>query len=271
MKGQLLLSITVITLFFTAGVSPALDLDFGQETINIPEMHDSAPYIWQVSKGPATYRAEITGVPEQNAYLLTVSPPPAQGEVRMDLFLTDKRLQGFSHPTLKRLDDGSYLFSAPLQERESYQAEIIFKDGTGWVNLSRKFTATVPGALSEKGEAGQGGEYEVRIKQFPEKAYSKHTVTFVFEVLKDGRPVDDLEPVDGARIRVAAWRPGSWFRSADDFVYADSQGNESNLEAGVSLVFDDVGTHRIFAEYRHQGVTRWTSKDIDYVLPEPTQ
>lgn len=269
MKGPLSLATLIVTLLFLAGVSPALDLDFGQTTINIPEMHDSAPYIWQVNKDPAAYRAEITGVLEQNAYLLTVSPSPAQGEAKIDLFLTDKRLKAFSHPALNRLDDGGYLFTAPLRERESYQAEIIFKDGSGWVNLSRKFTATVPGALADKGEAGQEAGYEVRIKQFPEKAYSKHTVTFVFEVLKEGRPVDDLEPVDGARVRVAAWRQGSWFRSAGDFVYADSQGNESPPEAAVSLVFNETGTHRIFAEYRHQGVSRWVSKEIDNVWPEP--
>ena len=270
MKGRLLLSITVITLFFSAGVSAALDLDFGQAVIQVPDTHESTPYIWQVRKDPPNYRAEITGVPGQNAYLLTVSPPPAQGEPRIDLFLTDKGLQSFIHPTLKRRDDGGYLFSGPLRGKESYQAEIIFKDGSGWVNLSRKFTATMDGSLADTGDGRQTG-YEVQIKQFPDKVYATHTVTFVFEVRKDGKVVDDLEPVDGAMIRVAAWRPGSWFRSADDFVYADSQGNESNSEAAVSLVLNEPGRHRIFAEYRHQGVTRWTSKDIDYVLLEPTQ
>lgn len=266
MKGQLL-GIVIVILLSTVGVSPASDLDFGQAVIQVPDMHDSAPYIWQVRKNPSGYRAEIISGPSQGTYLLTVKPAPAPGEARIDLFLTDKRLQGFHHPPLKRRNDGDYLFSAPLRKGEAYQAEIVFKDGSGWVNLSRKFTAT-PGALVDKGDEGQAG-YEVRIKQFPDKAYAKHTVTFVFEVLRDGRPVDDLEPVDGAMIRIAGWRQGSWLRAADDFVYADSQGNESGREAGVSLVFNEAGTHRIFAEYRHQGVTRWVSRKIDNVWLEP--
>ncbi|MBA3016133.1 MAG: hypothetical protein KKD63_08865 [Proteobacteria bacterium] len=270
MKNLFLFCVTIVTLLFSVGVSSALDLDFGQTVIQVPDTHDSTPYLWQVRKNPSNYQAKITSVPDKNAYLLKFSPQPAQGAGGVDLFLTDKHLKSFIHPTLQQQDDGGYLFSAPLQDRETYQAEIIFKDGSGWVNLSQKFTATVSGALNDKEDGGQAG-YEVQIKQFPDKAYATHTVTFVFEVRKDGKIVEDLEPVNGAKIRVAAWRQGSWFSSAGDFIYADSQGNESNSEAAVSLVFGESGKHRVFAEYRHQGVTRWISKEIDYVLLEPTQ
>lgn len=221
MKNRVSFAVTIVTLIFSIGISSALDLDFGQNIIQVPDTHDSAPYLWQVRKDPSHYRAEITSVPDQHAYLLTVSPSLAQGKTRIDLFLTDKYLKSFSHPTLQPQEDG-----------------------------------------------GQAG-YEVQIKQFPEKVYAKHTAAFVFEIRKNGEIVEDLESIDGAKIKVAAWRKGSWFSSAGDFVYADSQGNESNLEAAVSLVFNESGKHRIFAEYRHQGVTRGISKEIDYVLLEP--
>jgi hypothetical protein len=270
MKGQLLLGITTIALLFAVGLSPAADLDFGQAVIHVPDTHDSAPYRWQARKNPSDYQAEITSVPAQGAYLLTVSPPPAQNGTGIELFFTDKYLKSFIHPTLKRQDDGVFLFRAALLEGETYQAEIIFQDTSGWVNLGRRFKATMPGALAvgEGEDAGQAG-YEVRIKQFPEIVYATHAVTFVFEVLQDGKPVDGLEPVDDAMVRVAAWRQGSWFRPAGDFVYADSQGNENEREAAVSLVFNEPGPHRVFAEYRHRGLTRWVSREIPNVWLEP--
>jgi len=265
-----LFGIIASLLLLTSGAaSNAADLDFGQAVIHIPDTHDAAPYVWQVKKEPPGYRAEIARGPEPGAYLLTVSPAPGQDSPPPDLFLTDNRLASFSHPALNRRADGGYLFTAVLRAGQEYLAEIVFRDGADWINLRRKFTAAAaaaPDAGAEKAGAG----YEVRIKQFPEKIYAKHAATFVFEVLQDGRPLADLEPVEGALLRLAVWRRGSWFRGAGDFIFADSHGNESETEAAVSLVFNESGPHRLFAEYRHQGLTRLVSKEVKIWLePDP--
>ncbi|RJQ17702.1 MAG: hypothetical protein C4560_08310 [Nitrospiraceae bacterium] len=243
--------IALTAMFVLVTLDPSYaQLDLEQEVISVPDTHDTQQYIWNAVINPSGYKLSTRfGAPpagENAEFSFSIVPPEGEtfDEKSVHVFITDMDMQVYEHVRPERSGSGMYhfTFSPPLAGR--YRVEVIFRTEYGWADMVDDFR-TKGGKAQDRMETG---EYDVQVRMVPEKAYTGHVATFLYEIRKNGTPVSDLDKIDGLDMQVA-----SWDRRLNDFIYATPRQNTGGPKVAVSIVFRNTGMHRVFAEYRHNG------------------
>ncbi|RJQ48330.1 MAG: hypothetical protein C4538_03950 [Nitrospiraceae bacterium] len=257
MKRKLVLLLSV--LFILSASSCLAQLDLEQEVLVIPDTHDSEQYKWKKARNTRDYKVRMDHSPliagnatEFNFTVTTKTPKTING---MHVFITDKGLNAFRHISPES-ETGRYrfIFNAPSQGK--YRFEFVFKTSEdGWINLSED--VSIKEGVEKDMLQEQDKDYSVNVKLFPEKVYAEHVVTFLYEISHNGSPVKYPEEMEGADILLA-----SWDKSRREFVCAGSRQNVDG-QIAVSVVFMKPGTHRVFAEFRHNGKVRIFSHTVE--------
>ena len=131
----------------------------------------------------------------------------------------------------------------------------LFRDVKLKASVGKKEPVTKPG----------DEDYSVRIKLYPKKLCAEHVSTFLYEISYKGKPLKDLEKMNGFDMIVAAWD-----EKLKEFVYMTPRQNLGGPEAAVSVVFMRPGKHAVFAEFKHNGVVR-TVDSVVNLHAEPRQ
>jgi len=111
----------------------------------------------------------------------------------------------------------------------------------------------------------QDKDYSVNVKLIPEKVYAEHVVTLIYEISRNGVPVNYPDKIDGADVLLA-----SWDESRKDFIFMASRQNV-NGQIAVSLVFMRPGRHRVFAEFMHNGEVRVFDHEVEVLKKLPVR
>lgn len=264
MKTPLVCFVALCMLLPASVCLAGLDLD--QEVIHIPDTHESEKYRWQVARNPAGYgfelASEAAGPSGGRLFTMTLGVPPGVRVEKAHVFITDRDLKTMEHFRAERSGDGSYRFRFNPPVSGAYHVETVLQARDGWVNLSK--TVNLPAGPVEAADGAKQSamEYRVRQQHFPPKIYAEHVVTFLYEITLNGRPVTDIEKIDGLDMQVAAWAT-SWFTPVGEFAYGVPAQNPGGPEVAVSMVFEKPGTYKVFAEYVHRGVRRLVETEVE--------
>lgn len=242
----------LLLLVWPSQSSAQLDLD--QEVMVVPDTHNEKPYIWHVERTPGGYELVLSGngakAGEGPNYVFRIISPSGIRPENVHVFITDGDLHAYAHRKAVRTGD-DYLFSYDAPRPGKYRLEVVFEATRGWINLSKNIKIGGPARGTAADEPPGDEDYEVNIKLIPKKAYAEHVVTFLYEILYKGKPLRDLEKLDGFDMQVAAWD-----EDLKEFIYATPRQNLGGPEVAVSFVFMRPGKHAVFAEFKHRGVVR---------------
>lgn len=256
------LSLVPLFLLF-ALVSPLhAELDLDQEVLIIPDTHNEKPYIWHVLRDPKDFELvmDSAGITAGNDTGYTFRIDRKQGGDISDLhvFITDGDLHAYKHIRPEAAGEG-YKFTYDAPGAGKYRFEVVFKTPKGWVNLRKDVRIKSSGRVEKESDEGYG----VKVKLIPKKIYAEHVVTFLYEISRYGKPLKDLEKIDGVDMHAAAWD-----EDLKEFIYAVPKQNLGGPEVAVSFVFMRPGKHAVFAEFRHGGTVRKIDMVVD-VREEP--
>ena len=243
------------------------DLDLDQEVLVIPDTHNEKPYIWHVRQDPQGYdlvfeHTRPAGQPDQ--FLFAITGEAAKVPEDMHVFITDDDLQTYTHIRPVKQSDGRYAFSFAPPAAARYRFEIVFQIDGGWIDM-RKDVSLEKAAVNAGGASPGDEDYGVKVKLYPRKIYADHVGTFLYQLSYKGRPLKDIEKMQGADMQVAAWD-----EDLKEFIYMTPQQNLGGPDVGVSIVFKRPGKHAVFAEFTHNGSIR----RVDFVVTiyaEPPQ
>lgn len=258
-------------LFFLVVFVPSSwgDLDLDKEVLVIPDTHDIKPYIWNVKRNPRGFELAIgNSVPSTGTndhFSFEVKREAAIKIKDIHVFITDEDLHTYAHILPMRITDGAYSFDFEPPMTAKYRIEVVFKTDNGWVDLSRDMKLET--AAGKKKPAAKPGDedYSIRIKLYPKKFYAEHVGTFLYEIIYKGKPLTDIDKIDGVDMRFAAWD-----EKLKEFIYMTPEQNLGGPDVAVSVVFMHSGKHAVFAEFKHNGNIR-TIDSVVNVLPEPPQ
>lgn len=251
-------SVVAVVFFILSVIIPSLlfaQLDLEQEVISIPDTHAAQQYMWKAIINPSGYNLSTQfGKPaagENAEFSFAILPPEGESfdKKSVHIFITDTDLQEYEHIRPEGTGSGKYHFTFHPPRAGRYRVEIIFRTEYGWADMIGDFRAK--GGKTKEDKTEKSGEYSVQVQMIPEKAFSGHVVTFVYEIKRNGEPVSNLEKVDGFDLQVA-----SWDRRLNEFIYATPRQNTGGPKAAVSMVFRNTGMHRVFAEFRHNGTVQ---------------
>ncbi len=266
MKRTLIL---ILLSVLTIPLSARAELDLDKEVLVIPDTHNEKPYVWNVMRNPRgfdlafEYGAPVAGLNDQFSFEVKRNPPAAIQD--MHVFITDQDLHTFAHIRPANKGDGKYSFKFNAPATSKYRFEIVFRTDAGWVNLRKDIKLTkAAGKVESASRLGDEG-YGVRIKLYPKKIYADHVGTLLYEIDYKGKPLNNIEKVDGSDMQVAAWD-----EDLKEFIFATPKQNLGGPEVAVSLVFTRPGKHVIFAEFKHGGVLRTVDSAFEVFL-EPRE
>ena len=240
------------------------ELDFDQEVLVIPDIHNEKPYIWQVARNPKDYELafeQSKAVAGKDArFTFSVNTKSLSSLSDMHVFITDDDLHAYKH-LRPDFADGKYTFTYNAPWAGKYRFEIVFKTAKGWVDLKKDIK--ISGGREQRDVRIPGDEdYQVKVKIVPRVLYTEHVVTFLYEILYKGAPVKDIEKVDGSDMQLATWD-----EDLKEFIFSTPGQNLGGPETAVSAVFRRPGKRAVFAEFRHKGVTR----KVELVINVPAE
>lgn len=222
--------------------------DFEKELISIPDTHENPePYNWKAEVNPDGYEI-LADTDSGNFATFNINSPENIEIFELHVFVTPTKLQFANHLIPHRIADNKFSFEYEAPIKGKYRFEALLRTQDGWINLRRNFRLNQSAQNSQ--QAGIGPEYEVIVKKVPAKIYADHIATLVFEIIHEGKPVTDLQQVEGSEMHLAGWNK-SWIVSLKEFNYAVSNQNLGGSEVAVSLVFRTPGKHIIFGEFSH--------------------
>lgn len=235
------------------------ELDLEQEVVVIPDTHNEKPYIWNVKVNPAGYDLIMeTGAitaGKEHEYAFSISSKKADNVENVHAFIADHDLHIYAHLRPSRTN-GIYRFSYTAPQAGKYRLEVVFMASEGWVNLRKDFKIARGGSAMEAGKVPGDEDYRVTVRLFPKRIYSGHVVTIIYDISYKGKPLEELEKLEGFDMQVAAWD-----EDLKEFLYITPRQNLGGPEAPVSLVFMRAGKHAVFAEFKHKGIIR----KVDFV------
>jgi hypothetical protein len=241
-------------------------LDFEQEVIVIPEMHEVEPYIWRTSMNPWAYRLSLQYDKRAVAgndidFTFQIRSKTGESLSDMHVFITDKRLTTYRH-VRPVLSDGQYRMTYNPPWAGKYRFEIVFRAADEWIRLSKN--VKIKGSNKEKmpDERLTDAGYSVKIIPIPEQIYADHVTTFIYEFRYNGEPLTGIEKLNGVDMQAAVWDETRRF-----FMYATPKQNPGRSDAAISMVFTSPREYTIFAEFKHNGKIQRIRHVID-VLEE---
>ncbi len=256
----------LLPLLLSIPVSPSFaELDLDQEVLIIPDTHNEKPYIWHVLKSPKDFELVMdypgATAGKDTAYTFGINRKQGEDISDMHVFITDDDLHAYKHVRPETAGENyKFTYNAPWAGK--YRFEIVFKTPKGWVNL-RKDIRIKGERRKEDSEGKELDEgYGIKVKLIPKKIYSEHAGTVLYEISYQGKPLKELEKIDGIDMQAAAWD-----EDLKEFIYAIPRQNLGGPEVAVSFVFMRPGKHAIFAEFKHNGKLRKIDMVVD-VLEE---
>ncbi|MBZ0157041.1 MAG: hypothetical protein K8I29_12625 [Alphaproteobacteria bacterium] len=245
--------IIALLMAFLPAVPLRAELDLEQEVLIIPDTHNEKPYIWNVAVNPKGYTLHLEpgGITAgtETVFRFSIASKAPDTVDALHVFITDHDLHTFQHLRPVRESNG-YVFPYTAPRSGLYRVEVVFRTPKGWINLRKDIRASGKESAEKEKKAGDD-DYQIEVKLIPKKIYADHVGTLLFTLSHKGSPVKDLEKVEGADMQVAVWD-----KEMEEFVYATPKQNLGGPQVAVSIVFTEPGTHAVFAEFRHKGVTR---------------
>ncbi len=231
-----------------------------KETISIPDTHENPePYKWNVTLNPKDFGFSLHRSPDGRYNLVLDSTSDAKFE-EIHLFVTNRKLEFAYHIIPDFIGKNTYNFAFLAPQKGKYRFETILKTEKGWINfrkdikLARETEKMPPKTL--------GPEYEVLIRTVPEKVYSDHITTFIYEIRYKGKPVTDLQKTGGVDMHLFTWNT-TWLYSLKEFNYLVPKQNFGGPEVVVSLVFSTPGKQVVFGEFSHLGKKKIIRYEVD--------
>lgn len=181
----------------------------------------------------------------------TVTGFDVEHERRMHLILVRRDFQGFQHLHPEMNDDGNWSVEVDDLEPGVYRAFADFS--TDGHSLTLATDLFVPGPFHPyplapvSGTAAAGDGYEVTIDS--PGATGGETVPTGFEVTRNGRAIDEVEPYLGADGHLVALREGD-----QAFLHTHPQG-EAGGPGPISfdVNYPTAGRYRLFLQFKHAG------------------
>ena len=167
---------------------------------------------------------------------------------RMHLIVVRRDLTGFQHLHPTQADDGSWSVPLRLDDAGTYRVFADFSTGGERTTLGADLAVAgdfAPQALPPVAGSDRTGPYEVRLHDDGDG--------LDFEVLRDGAPVEDLEPYLGARGHLVALREGDL---AFLHVHPDEAGEAKPGHIGFEIEYPSPGRYRLYLQFKHQGVVQ---------------
>lgn len=239
--------------------------DIEQEVLTIPDYHDIAAYEWKVERNPKGFGFTFapSQSPEGTNHELDISIPADRKIEEMHVFMTNKALDIFEQFIPQPGQRNKYKFTYAFPEAGSYYFEVALRTGKGWVNLSKKVEIEKAAFRAKNVKSLEDQGYEIKIKHIPSSAvWTQHVTTLVFEIFLNGKPVHNLESIQGSDMHLFAWKT-FWFKKVGHFEYATSRQNLGGPEVGVSLVFKKTGRYKIFAQFKHLNTIHTIQMELD--------
>ncbi|MEU7585673.1 hypothetical protein AB0A95_05160 [Micromonospora sp. NPDC049230] len=174
---------------------------------------------------------------------------------RMHLIVARRDLSGFRHVHPDLAADGTWRVGTPLAGPGQWRAFADFTP-TGGEPLTLGVDVTVPGALSERPLPAPATSttvdgYTVTLTGVPQPG---RTAALTLTVSRDGRPVTDLEPYQGAYGHLVALRRGDL---AYLHVRPDGTPGDGRTRPGPAVTFladvPSAGSYRLYLDFRHGG------------------
>ncbi|MFI5294307.1 MAG: hypothetical protein ACHQ0Y_04710 [Thermodesulfovibrionales bacterium] len=258
-------------IFIVLGVAATAgaDLDLDKEVLVIPDTHNEKPYIWNVVRNPRGYELVMeyggpaTGLNDQFSFEVKRESSAKMDD--MQVFITDEDLHTFAHVRPVISGAGKYSFNFAAPDAGKYRFEMVFRTDASWVNLRQDIRLKKAAGKVEPALKPGDEDYDVKVKLYPKKIYADHVGTFLYEISYKGKPLKDIEKIDGSDMQVAAWD-----EDLKEFIHMTPKQNLGGPDVAVSVVFTRPGKHAVFAEFRHNGITR----RVDFVVNvyrEPSQ
>ncbi|MGK2932631.1 MAG: hypothetical protein ACSLFD_07670 [Solirubrobacterales bacterium] len=181
----------------------------------------------------------------------TVEDFDVEHDRRMHLIVIRRDLQGFQHLHPGQRADGSW--SVKTEELEPGVHRVFADFSTSGQSLTLGTEVFVPGQfepeplapVSETADAGDG--YEVTIDSAA--AAGGETVPVAFEVTREGRPVDGVEPYLGADGHLVALREGDLA-----FLHTHPEGEPGGPgPIRFEVNYPSPGNYRLFLQFKHGG------------------
>lgn len=237
--------------------------DLTAETIELPDTHaDKSEYIWKVKRNPDGYGFELEsekGEKNSGKYALQTAVPDGVDIDSMILFFADTDLDRagvlFPEKTADR-----YVVDIPALDGE-YKFELVMQTSEGVVNLSEEKSFEASGALPPVNTQSM-------LELEPKKLYAEHIASFIFHLKAGGKPVYDLEKMQGHDMLLIAWNK-SFFFNMSQFLFATPKKSIGGPDVAVSTVFKNPGVFVVFGFFKHNGKIDCIRKEVDMYYEEP--
>ncbi len=266
MRNKIILFILLSLWLFNASALAQLDLE--QDVIVIPDTHEVEKYRRKVIVKPDDI--DFTLTPENmvasvdTEFRLFLQSKKDEKIGKVHIFVTNETLNQFNHiyPEKKGDDTYRFLYYAPMAGK--YRLEIIFESERGWINLKKDIVISEAKDNPDIAKREKDVDlYHVKVESHPQKVYSEHVVTFVYDLSYNGAPIEEIERIGDATMHLAAWN-----EDLDHFVYYITDKNMINAKAAISAVFMHIGTYKVFTEFKHNSETNIVDFVVD-IKKEP--
>ncbi|WP_051853071.1 hypothetical protein [Streptomyces aureocirculatus] len=178
----------------------------------------------------------------------------------LHLIIASRDLTTYRHLHPVRTADGTWSVPATLPKAGDHRVFADFRPAHAKekVTLGADLAVTGPYAPDKlppaKATAKAGDGYEVRLTGTPAPGKPRE---LTLRVLRDGKPVTDLQPYLGAYGHLVALRAGDL---AYLHVHPNGEPGDGSTKPGPTVSFTttapSAGTYRLFLDFRHEGKVR---------------
>jgi hypothetical protein len=181
----------------------------------------------------------------------TVSDFDLEHERRMHLIVVRRDFVNFQHLHPRQLGDGSWRAEADLEPAGAYRVFADFASGGESLTLAADLFAPgvfEPQELPEPATVADAGDgYEVTLESEPPRPGTASEARF--EVSRDGRPLDSVEPYLGADGHLVALREHD-----QAFLHTHPEGEPGGPGPIVFRVeYPTAGRYRLFLQFKDRG------------------
>ncbi|MVO87843.1 hypothetical protein GPA10_24560 [Streptomyces sp. p1417] len=178
----------------------------------------------------------------------------------LHLIVASRDLTTYRHLHPVRAADGTWSVPATLPKAGDHRVFADFRPAGAEKKVTLGTDLAVTGAYAPadlppaRATAKAGDGYEVRLTGTPAPGKPRE---LALRVLRDGKPVTDLQPYLGAYGHLVALRAGDL---AYLHVHPNGEPGDGSTEPGPAVSFTttapSAGTYRLFLDFRHEGKVR---------------
>ena len=180
-------------------------------------------------------------------------------EREMHLIVVRRDLSGYQHLHPRRGADGTWSVALELPEAGVYRACADFASGGRPYTLATDLFVAgrfAPRALPAPAAVDEAAGYRAELSA--QGVAAGATADLSYDLTRNGRPLDDIEPYLGADGHLVALREGDL---AFLHVHPEESGTSSTVRFGAEL--PSAGRYRLFLQFRHDGVVRTVAHTLE--------